>query len=78
MPPVIRVHSTGGLADVQAPLVFHSRTTALNQVKIVVSSEDCPASHFKKWFHYMVQLNAETNVDLENEEPVDASWEVYE
>lgn len=48
------------------------------QVKILVSSEDCPAPYFAKWFHYNIQLNAESNVDIDKEDPVEASWGVYE
>ncbi|CAM9684669.1 unnamed protein product [Ectocarpus sp. 8 AP-2014] len=48
------------------------------QVKILVSSEDCPAPYFAKWFHYNIQLNAESNVDIDKEDPVEASWGVYD
>lgn len=48
------------------------------QVKILASSEDCPARYFTKWFHYNVQLNPESNVDIDIEGPAEASWGVYE
>ena len=48
------------------------------KVKILVSSEDCPASYFAKWFHYNVQLNAESNVDIDKEDPIESSWGVHE
>eukprot|EP00903_Cladosiphon_okamuranus_P013711 g12767.t1 len=50
----------------------------MENVKILVSSEDCPAPYFAKWFHYNVQLNAESNVDIDKEDPVEASWGVYD
>lgn len=52
--------------------------TLFGQVRILVSSEDCPSSYFAKWFHYNVQLNAESNVDIDNEDPIEASWGVHE
>lgn len=50
----------------------------MEQIKILVSSEDCPAPYFTKWFHYNMQLNPETGVDIDNEDPIEASWGVHE
>ncbi|CAM9440759.1 unnamed protein product, partial [Hapterophycus canaliculatus] len=50
----------------------------MENVKILVSSEDCPAPYFAKWFHYNIQLSAESNVDIDKEDSVEASWGVYD
>ncbi|CAM9607652.1 unnamed protein product [Ascophyllum nodosum] len=50
----------------------------LEKVKILVSSEDCPSPYFTKWFHYDLQLNEENNVDINNEDPIEASWGVHD
>ncbi|CAM9823574.1 unnamed protein product [Laminaria digitata] len=50
----------------------------MENVKILMSSEDCPTPYFAKWFHYNVQLNAESNVDIDKEDPIEASWGVHD
>lgn len=71
--------SSCGLSVVQHYILcWSSLDIRVKQVKILVSSEDCPAPYFSKWFHYNVQLTAETNVDIENEDLVEASWVAHE
>lgn len=63
------------LARVLSPVAI---AAAYDQVKVLVSSEDCPSAYFSKWFHYNVQLNPEDNVDVDSEDTLEASWGVFE
>ncbi|CAM9216123.1 unnamed protein product, partial [Choristocarpus tenellus] len=50
----------------------------MDNIKILVSSEDCPTPYFPKWFNYYVQVNPESNIDINREDPIEASWGVLD
>ncbi|CAN0346994.1 unnamed protein product [Discosporangium mesarthrocarpum] len=50
----------------------------MENVKVLCCSEDCPASYFSKCFHYYLQLNPESNLDIDNEDPIEASWGILD
>ncbi|CAM9183938.1 unnamed protein product [Chrysoparadoxa australica] len=50
----------------------------IEDIKIVAASDDCPTTYFSRWYHYCLQLPAETGLDIDNEDPVEAAWGVQD